>query len=281
MKPKRPQVLPQARALEGGWLAGWKQDRSFVTALGRGLEVLRCFSEANTELGVSEIARLAGLPQPTAWRLCHTLLSLGYLATVPDSDKLRVGNAVLALGHSALPAAAAEDAVRPQLQRVADRFHAAVGLADRDRLSMMYLLRCRARPHLVMTSMRVGTRLALYKAGIGWAYVAGMTEAEREPLFQRIRERVGREWPETSKHLLAAIHQYAGQGFVTNCGVLAPGINTAAVPVRLAGGAHLALNCTGPEDLLTPTRLAREIGPELVALADKLGTLFPPHAQAV
>ena len=66
-----------------------------------------------------------------------------------------------------------------------------------------------------------------------------------------------------------AVHQRRGQTLLAQASLL------------VAGGAHLALNCTGPEDLLTPARLTREIGPELVALADKLGTLLPPRAEAV
>jgi DNA-binding IclR family transcriptional regulator len=143
------------------------------------------------------------------------------------------------------------------------------------------MLRCRSRPHLAVTSMRVGTRIAVYKAAIGWAYMAGMDEAGREHLLQRVKERVGREWPETARHVMAAMLQHAAQGFVVNRGLLAPGLNSAAVPVRLPGGVHVALNCSGPEDILTLARLNREVGPELMSLADKISKLFPPRPDAV
>ena len=54
-----------------------KEDRQFVTALSRGLEVLRCFTAERVELGTTEIARLTSMPQPTVWRLCYTLSKLG------------------------------------------------------------------------------------------------------------------------------------------------------------------------------------------------------------
>ena len=73
-------------------------DRQFVTALGRGLAVLRCFDAMRTQLGTTEIAQMTKLPQPTVWRLCYTLQQLGYLVQAPDSDKLRIGMAVLGLG---------------------------------------------------------------------------------------------------------------------------------------------------------------------------------------
>ena len=67
------------------------EDRQFVTALARGLEVLRCFSAETPELGSREIARRIGLSQSTIWRLCHTLSQLGYLVPGTAPGKLRVG----------------------------------------------------------------------------------------------------------------------------------------------------------------------------------------------
>ena len=56
-----------------------KEDRDFVTALARGVQVLQCFTAERPELGTTQIAALVGLPQSTVWRLCHTLTKLGLL----------------------------------------------------------------------------------------------------------------------------------------------------------------------------------------------------------
>ncbi|MDH3232081.1 MAG: helix-turn-helix domain-containing protein, partial [Alphaproteobacteria bacterium] len=58
--------------------AAGAKDRQFVTALARGLEVLRAFQEGGP-LGNQEIARRTGLPKPTVSRLTHTLKQLGYI----------------------------------------------------------------------------------------------------------------------------------------------------------------------------------------------------------
>ena len=57
-----------------------KEDRQLVTALAREPEVLRAFTPNRPELSTTEIAALTGRPRPTVWRLCHTLLTLGYRA---------------------------------------------------------------------------------------------------------------------------------------------------------------------------------------------------------
>ena len=43
---------------------GSRDDRQFVTALARGLDILRCFSRKDRELGNGEIAARTGLPEP-------------------------------------------------------------------------------------------------------------------------------------------------------------------------------------------------------------------------
>ena len=49
----------------------------FVTALARGIELLRCFSPRENVLGNQELARMTGLPKPTVTRLTNTLMRLG------------------------------------------------------------------------------------------------------------------------------------------------------------------------------------------------------------
>src|SRR5918997_2052925 len=63
------------------------KDRKFVTALARGLEVLRAFTPTEGLLGNGEIAERTGLPKPTVSRLTYTLTKLGYLAHVERLGK--------------------------------------------------------------------------------------------------------------------------------------------------------------------------------------------------
>src|SRR5215813_1294806 len=52
------------------------KDRQFVTALARGLDILRAFHAGEGMLGNQEIAHRTGLPKPTVARLTHTLTDL-------------------------------------------------------------------------------------------------------------------------------------------------------------------------------------------------------------
>ena len=54
-------------------------DRKFVVALARGLEVLRAFTPSEGLLGNQEIAARTGLPKATVSRLTYTLTMLADL----------------------------------------------------------------------------------------------------------------------------------------------------------------------------------------------------------
>jgi len=128
-----------------------------VTALVRGLEVLRCFDYARKSLGSSEIARLTGLPQPTVWRLCKTLEQEGYLVAEAGGTRFAPGLAVLTLGYAALGRLDLAELARPRLQAIADRFHGATGITTRERLSTLIVMRCEGKDAFLNVNLRPGS----------------------------------------------------------------------------------------------------------------------------
>src|ERR1700726_1806388 len=113
-----------------------KADRQFVTAIARGLEVLRAFEPQDGPLGNQELAERTRLPKPTVSRITHTLTMLGYLYYVPRSSKYLIGLGVLALGHACIGGAALRAVARPHMQRLAAYADATIALGGRDRLNM-------------------------------------------------------------------------------------------------------------------------------------------------
>src|ERR1051326_5132964 len=86
-------------SVENGLAEGMPaKDRQFVTALARGLDILRAFHAGEGMLGNQEIAHRTGLPKPTVARLTHTLTELGYLNYIRRFRKYELGASVLALG---------------------------------------------------------------------------------------------------------------------------------------------------------------------------------------
>jgi DNA-binding IclR family transcriptional regulator len=145
-----------------------KTDRQFVTALGRGLEILRVFEPQDGPLGNQELAERTGLPKPTVSRITHTLTVLGYLEYVPRLSKYRIGLGVLALGHACIGGAVLRTTAHPHMRRLATETDATVALGGRDRLSMIYLDVCRGGQTAAL-SLDAGARVPIYKTAMGYA----------------------------------------------------------------------------------------------------------------
>ena len=68
-----------------------EKDRNFVTALARGLELLRAFGTGEEYLGNAELSNRTHIPRPTVSRLTYTLTQLGYLQHNRHLEKYRLG----------------------------------------------------------------------------------------------------------------------------------------------------------------------------------------------
>ncbi|MCV6613710.1 MAG: helix-turn-helix domain-containing protein, partial [Cellvibrionaceae bacterium] len=135
-------------------------DRKFINALARGLDVLRAFQPGDGFLGNQEIAQRTGLPKSSVSRLTYTLTKLGYLVYSERLEKYQLGSGVLALGYAFTANLAIRQLARPLMQELANNTGTAVGLADRDRLKMIYVEYC--APSNVMTFRNeVGDRVPL------------------------------------------------------------------------------------------------------------------------
>ncbi|MBN9428775.1 MAG: IclR family transcriptional regulator [Burkholderiales bacterium] len=247
------------------------KDRQFVTALARGLQILSCFSSETPELSGSELAKLTGLPQPTVWRLCHTMLQLGMLITT-SGDKMRPGLPVLRLGHSALARLDVVELARPHMQEMANAYRAACGLATRQGLQMVMIERCHGDNPL-LTNLRRGSAVPISFSGLGWCYLAGIPAQERHSVIAELEhdDTQAQRWKAVRKAFQTALAEYEERGFIVNSGVFHPDYHTVAVPVYDRHGKfHCGLNCGGPLSTLPPQKLRKEVAPRLLALARML-----------
>lgn len=250
------------------------KDRQFVTALARGVEVLRCFTVERPELGTTEIADLTGLPQSTVWRLCHTLQRLGLLVSGRDPQRLRPGYGLLSLGLATLTRHGVAEAAEPGMREIAHRFGVAVSLAARDRDSMVIVARAEA-PTILRLALSVGSTLPIVTSALGWAWLAGLAEPERRQALARLRRAAGAEWPARQADIAAALAQHGREGFVFNLRRFHPDVNAIGVPVVAPGGARvMALNCGGALSVATPEKLAGPIAAALKALAARLAPVL-------
>ncbi|MBM9594712.1 IclR family transcriptional regulator [Roseitranquillus sediminis] len=247
-----------------------KKDRQFVTALARGLAVLRAFSNERRELGSSQIARLTNLPQPTVWRLCKTLLDEGYLLPTQSGEKFQLSPAVLSLGFSALATIPIAEIAKPSMQIVADRFLAGCSLGIRDGNSMLLVQRCQGENATLILNLHVGSRLPLAESAMGTAYIAALDEAEQSELLDHIRSSDELRWPVRKEFIDTTLREYRKYGYIANEAGFHSQLNTVATAFRSSDGRVYSLTCGTPSNKLDIDTMRNEVAPALLQCAKAL-----------
>jgi DNA-binding IclR family transcriptional regulator len=251
------------------------EDRHFVTALARGLQVLACFRSGDTQLGNQDLAERCKLPKSTVSRLTMTLTRLGYLIQVPDTGRYRLGMATLSLGAAMLSRLDVRQVARPLMQELALAAGASVSLGARDRFSMVYVEHCRGSAPLTL-SMDVGARIPLATSAIGRAYLATIDERERRDVMAQVQEHDEAAWPQVRAGIERALKDHAKLGVTCSFGDWQKEVNGIARAFQPGGGLPpMAINCGGPAATLSKEFLLNEVRPRLIELTESLEATLP------
>jgi len=255
---------PARRKRDAGAVAGPASRPEFVTALARGLALLRCFQPGVRTLGNLELARQTGLPKATVSRLAYTLTELGYLRYHADTGKYSPGYGVLALGFGLLAGLEVRELAKGAMARLARETGGAVALGAFDGDAMVYLEAIHGSSALYLR-LPVGYRASLGTA-MGRAYLAGLPAAQREVLLQR----AGAAAP-PSDAVRRAVDELAAEGCCYAMGEWQAGINAAAVPfTSVTGEGRFVISCGGPATLLPEAALRGEVARMLRRTAAQL-----------
>lgn len=249
-------------------------DRQFVTALARGLEILRCFRSEENTLGNQELAKKTGLPKPTVARLTYTLVRLGYLKHDPRSGRYQLDVGVLGFGYAMLSNMMIRTVAAPLMTELAEHAKAAVALAARDRLQMVYIDVVQGQGNLTMRRP-VGSYLPLAQSSMGRACLAAMPESERQFLLEHLRQRDPAAWPALRKGLDRAFRDFEDFGYCLSIGEWHKNVNSVAVPLVHRQYGILAFNCGGPSFQLSREMLEDDVGPRLIAMVRNIGSAVP------
>ncbi len=252
-----------------------KEDRHFVTALARGLDVLACFRHGETTLSNQELALRCKLPKSTVSRLTMTLTKLGYLIHVEESGRYRLGTACLALGSALLAKLDVRKIAHPMMQELANATGASVSLGVRDKLSMIYVENCRSSAALTLT-LDVGSRMPLASSAIGRAWLAAASESDRTQALAQIRELDDLAWPGIEASVNKALEDYRTLGVACSFGDWNKEVNGIARAFDPGNGLPLmAINVGGPTYNISPEFLLNEVRPKLLKLVQSLEESLP------
>jgi DNA-binding IclR family transcriptional regulator len=255
-------------------LDGEEKDRNFVTALARGLEILRCFRRDDQTLTNSDFSERTGLPKATISRLTHTLCALDYLVADSRVGTYRLSAGVLRLGFSRLAAMDMRDRAKHEMHALrmeGPNPFVTVALGEQHRTEVIYLA-TDASTEQVTLLVRVGTRMPLFHSAIGRAILA-VTPSERiEQIFRFARSEGAEVAADAHVHYEQALREYAEKGYCTGYGSWRSDVNGIAVPLHaLSDGRIYAMNVGGPSYRVKPKQLEGVYAARLLKAAEALG----------
>lgn len=239
------------------------QGKDEVSALARGLAVVRAVANASQPLSNRELAEATGIPKATISRLASTLVGAGYLRQAMDSERFSLGPALLDLGNAYLRNFDFRNHARLHLAELAELAGANVHLGVRDGLDILLIDTLRPRSALILSRMDVGSRMSIATSAAGRAYLASLPLGERDTLMKELLA-VSSDGKALKKRLEQALKEYAKLGFSTSFGEWHPDIHALGFSLRGPRGELYAVSCGGPAYKLPKKMLLDKVGPKLL-----------------
>lgn len=189
------------------------------------VRVLETFDSRHARLSVGAMARRAGLPRSSAYRLVGQLVEHGLLSQ-HDDGRISLGLRLWELTARASSAADLSRIAQPYLEDLNQviRQHTQLGILHEDEVLVLERL---SRPEAAINQAHVGERLPLHRTSLGMVLLAHAADSVREDLLERRAAEIAAHHRDIRREL-AHIRQH---GCATFDGFIDPETTGAAAPI--------------------------------------------------
>jgi IclR family transcriptional regulator, pca regulon regulatory protein len=259
------------------------EDRDFVTALARGLDVLNAFGHDTPEMTLSEIAQRTGLSAATVRRSLITFEQLGYVRR--QGRWFVLAPKVLSLGANYFASMNLKEVAQHDLAVLVEKFHDAASLTVLDNLEVVYVAHVPSDQR-VRHGRSVGTRLPAHATSTGLVLLAHSSVQHREKLLamKELPAYTSRT-PVKPAELKAIFARVLREDYVVARDTIEYGAIAIAVPVRDGKGRVVAaLNCSSRTEAVDEDRMARTRLKPMQETARRIGVMldrYPALAHSV
>lgn len=254
-----------------------------LTGIDRAMAIIAAFDE-QPELALADLARGAGLSEPTALRYVTSLATHGLLERDAATGRYRLGTRLFELGQKALRARDPRAIALPLMVHLQSHFEETVNLAMRhgDDLVLIEVLES---PRSIRKGARLGDRDCWHASSLGKAVLAHVDREEaREVLERQERLQFTSSTITSVERLLDELETVRARGFAIDDLETESDLRcVGAAILDRQGTPQYALSIAGPATRLT-RETALEMGPELriaaATISAGLGYLPPELATA-
>jgi DNA-binding IclR family transcriptional regulator len=256
-KPLAPEAASAAEA---------DTEQRLVSALARGVSILRCFTLTQQELSTREIMDMTGLPKPTLFRLLETLSDLGLVRYSERISKYVVGVGMLNLAAPALARMGARALARPLMAELADHLQGQVQMVVgwRHQLTVVEIAQGQGSR---LFRPEVGMRMPMARTASGRAYLCSLPQAERQAWMATLAAEDPERHDWLAERLLDAQRDLAEHGFCRGHRDLHREIEGIAAPAaKAADGEQLIFAASVAVFSPHSKLLVEDVGPRLLTL---------------
>jgi IclR family pca regulon transcriptional regulator len=215
-----------------------EDSRSYVTALARGLSVMKAFDEQNAQLTLSDVARIVGLPRASARRALLTLESLGYVTS--NGRMFSLSPQVLTLARAYLASSPVPRVAQGFLENVSETLGESCSLSILHGEEVIYIARS-TRKRIGSLHRDVGAHLPAHCTSMGRVLLAALGEPELDAFLARAALTSFTPYTITDKNQLGEIlDKVRRSGYSLVDQELEIDLRSIAVPVHNAGGRVIA-----------------------------------------
>jgi len=203
----------------------------------RVLALLAAFDGDHRGLTLSELARRADLPVPTASRLIAELVGWGALVRRPSGEYV-VGRRLWDLGLLAPVQVGLRQVASPFLHDIYAATLATVHLAVRDGAEVLYVDRLSGHASVPVVS-QVGSRLPMHATGVGKVLLAFAPEEVQAQVLGNLSRQTAYTITQPGR-LVAELRKVHREGFAQTNEEMTLGACSVAVPIRTPDGRVVA-----------------------------------------
>ncbi len=240
-----------------------------VQSVQRAAAILRSFTEAEPELGVSELSRRLGLHKSTVSRMIATLQAEGLVDQNLETGKYRLGIGLISLAGVALGRLNARAAAQPHLAELVAISQETVNVTVLDGNECVNIDRA-ASPQPIQYIGWIGRRSPLHCTASGKLILAHMTEAERTAVLPKPLKQHTDKTITDSYQLARQLSQICQQRYAIVHEEYEPGFSSLAGPIYNHKGTLVAtVSISGPSYRLSEATFQEQV-PSLLATCQKI-----------
>ena len=250
------------------------EEQKVLSSVHNAIRILREFSLAEKELGISELSQRLGLAKSTVFRLMKTLHEDHLVEKNEETQKYHLGLTAFEIGFNVYHTLEIRLVALPLLDRLMHSVRKVVRLGVYNQGGVVYIIR-RAPENDVSTVSKIGNRVPAYCTAIGKVLLAHKPEEEIDKVLSAPLKAYTPRTVVSPGELRKQLAEIKQAGYAVTSEELRPGVSSVAVPIfNDAGDAIAALSVTGMKSFFYTAQInyyVKELKTYSRLITEKLG----------